>query len=55
MNSFWSTWEVYCITADFQYEQYLAGAAGAAAPLCKDAFKALARVIDIQMEKDLTE
>lgn len=55
MSNFWSTWEVYCIMAGFQYEQYLEEHPGVAAPLCKDAFKALARALDIQMEKDLAE
>lgn len=55
MNNFWSTWEVYCTLSDFQYEQYLEEHPGVAAPLCRDAFKALAKAIDIQLEKDLAE
>lgn len=53
MSNFWSTWEVYCYSAGFQYEQYLEEHPGPCAPLCVEAFKALCAALDIQLEKDL--
>lgn len=54
MSNFWSTWEVYCLIAGFQYEQYLKDHPGPGATLCLEAFKALGAALDIQIEKDLS-
>lgn len=57
--NFWSTLEVYCICAGLGYEQdYLdfhKRADHSYKPLCQEAYDALAKVIELQMEHDFKE
>lgn len=55
MNNFWATWEIDCVMAGIKYDQYLEDHPGPYAPLCEETFKAFAKAIDIQIEKDLGE
>ena len=54
--NFWGTLEVYCVCAGMDYEKdylvFFKNAGHTYAPLCKEAYAAFAKAIEVQMEHD---